>query len=261
MATQEGNVETKICKYCQSEIPKKAKICPHCRKKQGGGKLPMILGVIALCIIFLSIMMGGGDSNSSSSSTSSGTKSTGETSASTSESASVEDEPSAVSNEGGDTYAGLTAYDVYDILQENEIVPYTLSSKAGVFLKEHDNLFPAEGEINEELVDYGIDRREILKNDTKFGDNLMYLSDLYVSQIEEYEDIMGDGSYFTTINAVDAADNQYYYVLYHGEVTGILGGDYINVYGLPLGRSAFENTTGGQTITIILAGAKVTAVD
>lgn len=28
--------ETKLCKYCQTEIPAKAKICPNCRKKQGG---------------------------------------------------------------------------------------------------------------------------------------------------------------------------------------------------------------------------------
>lgn len=28
--------ETKVCKYCKSEIPKKAKVCPNCRKKQGG---------------------------------------------------------------------------------------------------------------------------------------------------------------------------------------------------------------------------------
>ena len=28
--------ETKVCKHCQTEIPKKAKVCPNCRKKQGG---------------------------------------------------------------------------------------------------------------------------------------------------------------------------------------------------------------------------------
>ena len=28
--------KTKVCKHCQSEIPKKAKVCPQCRKKQGG---------------------------------------------------------------------------------------------------------------------------------------------------------------------------------------------------------------------------------
>ena len=26
--------ETKLCKYCKSEIPYDAKVCPHCRKKQ-----------------------------------------------------------------------------------------------------------------------------------------------------------------------------------------------------------------------------------
>ncbi len=31
--------ETKKCKYCQSEIDKKAKICPNCKKKQGGSLL------------------------------------------------------------------------------------------------------------------------------------------------------------------------------------------------------------------------------
>ncbi len=42
--------KTKICKYCQSEISKKAKICPNCRKKQGSiGKTLAI--VIAIFLI------------------------------------------------------------------------------------------------------------------------------------------------------------------------------------------------------------------
>jgi hypothetical protein len=44
--------DTKKCKYCQSEIDKKAKICPNCRKKQGGGKLKFVfLGIIVIAII------------------------------------------------------------------------------------------------------------------------------------------------------------------------------------------------------------------
>lgn len=42
-----NNGERKICKYCQSDIPKKAKVCPVCRKKQNMG----CFGVF--CIVFL----------------------------------------------------------------------------------------------------------------------------------------------------------------------------------------------------------------
>lgn len=50
--------QTKICKHCQTEIPKKAKICPNCRKKQGGIVKWIILGVVAF-IIIVSIASGG----------------------------------------------------------------------------------------------------------------------------------------------------------------------------------------------------------
>lgn len=43
--------ETKICKYCKTEIPKKAKVCPNCRKKQGGIVKWIVIGVIALIVI------------------------------------------------------------------------------------------------------------------------------------------------------------------------------------------------------------------
>lgn len=50
--------ETKTCKYCQTEIPKAAKICPNCRKRQGKrGKV--ILTVMA--IILLISVFGGND--------------------------------------------------------------------------------------------------------------------------------------------------------------------------------------------------------
>ncbi len=42
--------DTKKCKYCQSEIDKKAKVCPNCHKKQGG-KLKFIIIVIFVIII------------------------------------------------------------------------------------------------------------------------------------------------------------------------------------------------------------------
>ena len=50
--------ETKLCKHCKSEIPKDAKVCPNCRKKQGGiGKWIVIVVVV---VIIIAAMSGGG---------------------------------------------------------------------------------------------------------------------------------------------------------------------------------------------------------
>lgn len=54
--------ETKVCKYCQTEIPKKAKICPNCKKKQGGIGKWVIIGIVA--IIILARIASGGTENS-----------------------------------------------------------------------------------------------------------------------------------------------------------------------------------------------------
>lgn len=52
--------ETKQCKYCLTEIPKKSKICPNCKKKQGMGCLPKI-GIVLLALIVLGLFGGGND--------------------------------------------------------------------------------------------------------------------------------------------------------------------------------------------------------
>lgn len=58
----EGN-GTKLCKHCQTEIPEKAKVCPHCRKKQKGGVLKwVIIAILALGVIG-AVTSGGEDDN------------------------------------------------------------------------------------------------------------------------------------------------------------------------------------------------------
>lgn len=42
---------TKLCKHCKTDIPYGAKICPNCRKKQGGKAKWIIIGIVALLII------------------------------------------------------------------------------------------------------------------------------------------------------------------------------------------------------------------
>lgn len=44
-------METKLCKHCQTEIPKKAKVCPNCRKKQGGIVKWIIIAILIVGII------------------------------------------------------------------------------------------------------------------------------------------------------------------------------------------------------------------
>ena len=49
--------ETKLCKHCKSEIPKGAKVCPNCRKKQGGiGKWIVIVVVVVIIIAAMSFI-------------------------------------------------------------------------------------------------------------------------------------------------------------------------------------------------------------
>ncbi len=43
--------ETKKCKHCQSEIDKKAKVCPACRKKQGSILKSVVIAIVVIGII------------------------------------------------------------------------------------------------------------------------------------------------------------------------------------------------------------------
>ena len=38
--------KTKKCKHCKMDIPKDAKICPHCRKKQKSGILKWVVLIL-----------------------------------------------------------------------------------------------------------------------------------------------------------------------------------------------------------------------
>lgn len=57
-----GSIQNKQCKHCKMEIPKDAKVCPHCRKKQGGKGKWIIIGVVVVLIL---LGAAGGDSGKS----------------------------------------------------------------------------------------------------------------------------------------------------------------------------------------------------
>lgn len=58
-----GTKETKLCKHCQTEIPKKAIVCPNCRRKQGGKLKWIIIAIVVLAII--GSLAGGSDEKKS----------------------------------------------------------------------------------------------------------------------------------------------------------------------------------------------------
>lgn len=49
--------QTKKCKHCKTDIPKSAKVCPNCHKKQGG-KIKWIVIVIILILIIAAVAGG-----------------------------------------------------------------------------------------------------------------------------------------------------------------------------------------------------------
>lgn len=59
------NAETKLCKHCKTEIPKDAKICPNCRKKQSSKLIPIIIAVVVVVVIGAIAGGSGSDENES----------------------------------------------------------------------------------------------------------------------------------------------------------------------------------------------------
>lgn len=96
---------TKLCKYCKSEIPAGAKICPNCRKKQSkSGCLIAVIAVVVI-LVLVGIASGGGSDDKTSSSSSQGS-----TTAQSSSSASSEETV---------TYTAYTVDEMMDDLNTN----------------------------------------------------------------------------------------------------------------------------------------------
>ena len=149
-----------------------------------------------------------------------------------------------------------SAFEFYDAIQDNDLSKYTLNSAAREFLKAHSDLFPSEDihSIPDNLIDYTSKSEHISKSPDKYGDKLIYLQGVDITQIRE-EDY--PGGKLTWFNAADD-NNNFYTVIYRGELPGIIEGNVVNIIGLPVGSSYYDNTSGGQTLTIVLAGCNVT---
>lgn len=114
--------ETKVCKHCQTEIPKKAKVCPNCKKKQGGKLKWIILVIVALAII--GSVVGGSDDDKKA-------KKVGE----------VEKEEAAT--EDKETEEVSNVFNVGDVVETDNFIITFISS--GQYIEENEFLQPKEG--------------------------------------------------------------------------------------------------------------------
>lgn len=86
--TQVPQGHTKKCKHCQSDIPKKAKVCSVCHKKQGGiGKW-----IAIVIVVFILIGALGGGKNETDTSTATNTNTSSNTNVETSTSSEPKEE-------------------------------------------------------------------------------------------------------------------------------------------------------------------------
>lgn len=171
------------------------------------------------------------------------------------ESSSVEAQSTKESTTAAPKHDDKYVLEFYKELQKYSSVEFKLNRSTTDFLENHADLFPVDNPlvISGDLIDYSIAHENISKSPDKYGDKLMYADSLTVVQIREYEYPRGR---YTSINA---RDNNYkiYTIYYKGELPNIFDGSIINVYGLPLGYSSYENTGGGTTLTVVLAASNV----
>ena len=169
----------------------------------------------------------------------------------------AQSEPVYIEESQGSQKVEIGAYDLYAALQENDLFTYTLNDKMTEFLQTYEDLFPAssvDDVMAAGVVDASLEARQIMKNPSRYGDRLMFLPELQVVQIIESE--VDTDQYITEINVADL-QGQFYYIIYNGVLDDVFVDDWISAYGLPLGATTYENTAGGETWTIPMAGSYV----
>lgn len=165
-------------------------------------------------------------------------------------------------NENGTYTDGLftpTDVEFYSTVQNiyqnsGDVIP-----AAATFIAEYPNLFPCASKedkvLTSELTDNTITYEKLIKNITQFGDKLFSAKGLTVQQIFETN---AYGRNLTWILAFD--QDLHFFVIYYDGSIDIYQGDQINIIALPINYSSFDNTGGGATLFVALAGSVIEKV-
>lgn len=155
----------------------------------------------------------------------------------------------------GDFHPSQAEYLLY--MGETEQPNYSLSDKNKVFIESNANIFPSSDESQiSKYMSTPFSYAEYVKKPSDYQEMLMDAGDNHIFEIYE-NDIKDFGlDTITTIGAADKSNN-IYYIYYFGKLDGVLKGDTINIKGLPLGFSSYDNVQGGKTLCITLLGSSI----
>ena len=107
------------------------------------------------------------------------------------------------------------------------------------------------------MTDYSIDNRMLTKNIDKYGDKLIFVEDAFVIAIN------GEVSEKLTIITIQVnnTNGDIYYIYSLNAHDDVFDGDIINIHGLPVGKTSYENVSGGSTHAVVLASAYIEKVE
>lgn len=139
--------------------------------------------------------------------------------------------------------------------------PYSLSDTSISFLSDHPSFFPYDAANPVEdirlFVDTSIEYKMLTKNITKYEASLISMTGLSVIQIFE---ATFWGNMTTEINAMDTQGNVLT-IYYKGELPDVFEQSVINLIGLPVALSGYDNVSGGVTNTIIVLGCQIDCLE
>lgn len=149
--------------------------------------------------------------------------------------------------------------ELYEILENNEEIPFTITDTARQMLTEHPEYFKnATVDDVADIVDYSLEYKHLAKNVDSHGDKVVCISEASVLSI--YETKLDDKNYMTEMQVMDYNGNSFY-LFALDRYENIFENDILSVYFLPIADTSFENVSGGTTLAIVGASCHIEKVE
>ena len=149
--------------------------------------------------------------------------------------------------------------ELYEMLENNEEIPFTITDTARQMLAEHPEYFKnATVDDVSDIVDYSLEYKHLAKNIDSHGDKIAYVSEASVLSI--YETKLDGENYLTEMQVMDYNGNSFY-LFALDRYENIFENDILNVHFLPIADTSFENVSGGTTLAIVGASCYMEKVE